>query len=129
MLPRNQPQKKRRSKRRIVSWMLVVDYIIYVFYKLACLDPFWNTWPRMGSSFFLTIPISYLVIRLLDVFGILNTFFVLTCFVPIWIMLYCLVSLRFEKACKRFKNKKIVTDWPTCMFFYIVFNVTMILLI
>ena len=79
--------------------------------------------------FFLTIPISYLVIRLLDVFGILNTFFVLTCFVPIWIMLYCLVSLRFEKACKRFKNKKIVTDWPTCMFFYIVFNVTMILLI
>ena len=32
--------------------MRVSNLAAVLYYKLACLDPFWNTWPRMGSSFF-----------------------------------------------------------------------------
>lgn len=41
--------------------MLVFDYIIYIFYRLACVDPFWNMCPNLGASFFLSFPISLLL--------------------------------------------------------------------
>ena len=69
--------------------MLVLDYIIYVFYRLVCADPFWNTMPYLGCSFFLSIPISLLIDKLLKAFGIgYNTLYILICFFVTWVILY-----------------------------------------
>lgn len=110
--------------------MLVLDYIIYVFYRLACADPFWNATPYLGGSFFLSIPISLLSDRLLKAFGIgYNTLNILICFFLTWIILYPFMKKSCTRAYEKFRKNKILTQWWVCMLSYIASNVIIIFLV
>jgi hypothetical protein len=109
--------------------MLILDYIIYVYYRLACTDPFWNAMPYLGSSFYLSIPISLLFNRFLKVCGVeYNTFNILICFFLTWLILYPFVKNSCNRACERIKAKKILSQWWTCMLSFMAFNIIIILL-
>ena len=110
--------------------MLVLDYIIYVFYRLAGADPFWNETPYLGCSFFLSIPISLLFDRLLKAFGIgYNTLNILICFFLTWIILYPFMKKSCTRAYEKFRKNKILTQWWVCMLSYIASNVIIIFLV
>lgn len=91
--------------------MLVLDYIIYVFYRLACADPFWNATPYLGCSFFLSIPISLLFDRLLKAFGIgYNTLNILICFFLTWIILYPFMKKNVREHMKSLEKIKFLLN-------------------
>src|SRR5574344_962585 len=110
--------------------MLVLDFIVYIFYRLACSDPFWNAIPYMGCSFFLSIPSSLLINGLLKLFGVeYNTLYILICFFLTWIILYPFMKKCCTRACGKFGNNRILTKWWVCMISYIALNVIIIFLV